>query len=175
MAKVVFYGWKVDQATEALIAKMSSALRGLITRENATIDVSIIDVAVYGEVSHNEGYGLVFGKSIKQVINSNNQLFSLPEAELLLCKDRDRSHRETAFEALKGMASLINKQNTPAPTTLTVCKDSITVGKEVADIIISDNALRYIKELRELLGGGAIEITKGDLKIEIKEKNDGNS
>ncbi len=47
--------------------------------------------------------------------------------------------------------------------------EGITVGGIGADIEITPDEARHLKEIKDLLGGGKMIITKGDLRIEIGE------
>ena len=176
MSKVVFYGWKIDKDIEDLTSRMTTALKTFITNSEITIEVEVIDVAAYGEIKHREGWGFAFGKAIKQVVDCNSQLIGMPDPELLIPNDTNKSYREAALESLKTVAQLLGKSlEDEVPTNVAVRKDGVSIGEEEADIIIPQGTLRYIEQIRDLLGGGAIEITKGDLKVEIKEKNNGES
>jgi len=171
LLKIVFYGWKIDLETEKLIERMAAALRTFIKDKEAVIATSIIDVAVYGTAIHDEGWGFAFGKAIRQVEDNNEQLLAIPDPDLLSPNDTNKIYREAALETLQTVAKFLNegtKEN--VPTNVVVRKEGVSIGKEEANIIIPEDTLKYIQDIRDLLGGGAIEITKGDLKVEIKEK-----
>jgi hypothetical protein len=170
MIRLVFYGWKISKESRTLFERMEKALLGILRGPHDPIKTEIIDVATYGEIDHSEGWGLVFGKAAKQVTDCNGQLLGMPDEELLGPGGTNRPYREAAMETLKAIADHACTTKEEAPTKVAVRKDNVTVGQEDADIIIPEGTLRYIQQIRDLLGGGAIEITKGDLKIEIKEK-----
>ena len=170
MTKIWFYGWKTGKDSVDLFERMFKALKKMVP--DTPIEMLIADVATYGEINHEEGWGLVFGKAVKQVVDCNGLLLGMPDEELLFPGgNSNKAYREAALETLKTIADHLGpKQQEEAPTHVAVRTQGVTVGQEDTDIIIPEGTLRYIQQIRDLLGGGAIEITKGDLKIEIKEK-----
>lgn len=169
MIRLVFYGWKISKESKMLFSRMEKAIIGMVKDQELSIEV--IDVATYGEIDHTEGWGLVFGKAVKQVTDCNGRLLGLPEEELLINRSEEtRPYREAALETLRAIADHIRAKPSEAPIHAAIVKDGVSVGQEGTDIVIPEGTIRYIQQIRDLLGGGTIEITKGDLKIEIKEK-----
>lgn len=173
MTKLFFYLWKCNKDAEDRIAKISSSIQTFAKQQGLSTDegweTKIVDVAIYGDTTHSDGWGVVFGRAIKHVsVLDKNYIIELPEIDLLTPGPENKDRRIRATEALKLLATSISSSSRAAPAQMTLVKDGIRVGKDQGDIIISEEAIKYIKELRDLLGGGDVEITKGDLKVEIK-------
>jgi len=171
MIKVTFYKWKIDKESKKLIKKMTLALQKLL--KNQSLSINIIDVASYGEIKHETGYGLAFGKARRYLSGEN--IFKLPPTKDLDAKSENIAARKKAFETLKNVAELINKASTKEEVPeenieAVVVRENTSIGNsKKADIIIPEDTIDYLRKVRDLLGGGRIEITKGDLHLVIEE------
>ena len=47
---------------------------------------------------------------------------------------------------------------------------NITVGPKFTDIVLTPEEAQHLKNIKDLLGGGTMVITKGDMKIEVKNE-----
>ena len=175
MTKVTFYGWKIDDDTLGLISRMKAALSALATDEvAASLEFHTIDTAAYGETSHDEGWGIAFGKAIKMVSDENGRVLGAPEAELLMPGDTNRSYREAALEVLKTLADhlgVVEKLEEPVESYVET-PEGVTVGQDWADIVIPERQIKYLQEIKDLLShdgklNGKMVIKKGDQKVEI--------
>ena len=104
----------------------------------------------------------------KEYAGSNITLF-LPSLKTL------RSNKKSKVDAWWGIkkladdisVSLMKSKPVEDPVQISVEKDNISFGIG-ANIEITEQEANYLKKIRDLLGGGKMVITKGDLRIEVE-------
>jgi len=166
---VVFYVWDIDPGDEELIRKMSDALlkeTNKINGENLDFDWELfdghkVDDYYHEQIFSDENLVLCFGFDAIDASPKDKEVVELPAI-----KDIKSGELKTeAWEVLKDVAKLIVDGETPVETF--VEKDNISVGIG-ADIEITEKDAEYLKKIRDLLGGGKMVITKGELRIEVE-------
>lgn len=176
MQNIKFYGWKIDTKTRELFIKLKDTINKLLPKELEKIDIEMVDLAVYGSLVHNRGWGLAFGKAINVVSNENGQVLSMPEAHLLLEDKVNTEYRKTGFSILKILVEELSappKKENGIVTAYIEMPDGVTVGTKDADIVIPSEVIKGLLEMRDLLTdsgkkmGGKIIFKQGDKQIEI--------
>jgi len=175
MKKITFYNWRIDSQTRKLIRRIVTTLKTMLL-EPKEPDIALVDVASYGEIKHSDedGEGVVFGKAHRYiwVEDTNSSLRLLPSVEAIEANE-DASIKESVLAVVKGLAEAIEAPEAPhedsEQLSASVAIEGIKIGNDsVSDITIPEDTIDYIKKIRDLLGGGRIEFTKGDLHLVIE-------
>ena len=149
---------------ELLVAKN---LLGILSKDLSIDEIPIDDV--YSVVPMQADVIVYFGKRAKtDAIEGARIVTALPELARLVKNDENTKTRQTAFAHIKGLVIELQKPE-ELPTEVHIeTPAGIKVGRAGLDINITAEEATYLKQIRDLLGGGKMVITKGDLKIEVE-------
>jgi len=173
MIKIAFVTWNMNKEESELLDKIHLYFRGLL--EGKTLEIRIDDLKTLGETSYDYPC-MVFGKqAINYITSSSINNWTLPSLKSMLPEDKfHKQNKLIAFDTLKEVASfLLDSSETTKdeePTQAYVeTKERLTVGAGGFDFNMTEDEANHIKKIRDILGGGKMIITKGDLRIEVEQ------
>jgi len=177
MTNVIFFVWESNTETIDLLAKMTGVLERLL--KDIKIETSVVDVRSHSIPTYTEeGIGIALGEVAYKTICSVNNIdpWQFPSQDLLL-RSEDRPDEEEGIDARKEARALlgqitekiIGKKEKIKKSVYVETKDGHTVGRNLPalDIELTDEELKTICKLKELLKGKKVVITKGEVKIEV--------
>lgn len=165
MEKVTFYTWKIDKDGAKIIEGIGTVLDKMLGEET---EKETIELASYGEFVHQEGWGICFGHLNKITDGTDGQIMEFPVLELLRRGKDNTQYREAALESLEVLANAIKDDVKEEPTTTHVETQGVSVGEAGTDIQVAPHEIDYLNKIKDLLGGGKVVITKGDVRIEVE-------
>jgi hypothetical protein len=154
--------WCVKNPTEdevKFIWKIQNALEKITDVKLDNVMLEMTDS--YARLPEGEWF-VSFGESF-----GNENTYVLPSADDMMSDD---SLKAEGWNEVKVLAEELNSIRIPIakPDSVAVEKEGITFGGIGADIQITTDDAEHLKKIRDLLGGGKMVITKGDLKIEVE-------
>lgn len=164
MTELTFYPWKAGEPEKELLGRIAQTLADLASQ---TVDWQVREIASYGEVIHDAGWGITFPNTTQNVTDRNGQCVELPTLELLFPEPRNKQFRQGAYETLEMVAESIKEEKKPEAKIIVESQEGHTIGKEGTDFEVSEYELEYIKKIRDLIPSCSITITKGDKQIKI--------
>ncbi len=167
---VVYCAWKPkgDEAN-LLVENLHKALTSEVSRlagKDVTIPYAFEDVSPY-ELQKYEDKVYVFALgnlAIERCMYDSE----LPDIKLMV----GGQYKREAWDQVQSAAIIISDRlaqiEAPPVTKVVETEEEITVGGIGADIQMTLEEAEHLKKIKDLLGGGKMVITKGDLKIEVE-------
>jgi len=160
--------WKASKEDIVLANKIILAIgsQAGIKLSAKTDDLSVVEAATQLETPC-----LSFGDMANRQYSTSGSNWVLPDISKLRNIPENTSIRHEAFQKMKeiGEQLVVIAEQEREPTNSHVeMANGVTVGKTCTDISISKEEASYLKQLKELLGGSKIVITKGDTRIEVE-------
>ena len=171
MTNVIFFVWESNTETIDLLAKMTGVLERLL--KDIKIETSVVDVRSHSIPTYTEeGIGIALGEVAYKTICSVNNIdpWQFPSQDALLNEDDGIEARKEARALLEQIAEkIINKKEKLKKSVYVETKDGHKIGRNLSalDVELTDEELRTICKLKEMLKGSKVIITKGELKIEV--------
>ena len=169
--------WKATESDTSLAMKIGSSISSNVVESTINppvIRVSNVSAMEYSEPTTKHSIVIVFGDLARGMLSAQENIYLLPEISRLHAHPKNTESRRQAAEITKIICAKIkemcleksveNKQTEHVETDT-----GIKVGRSGFDINITEQEAEYLKKIRDLLGGGKIVITKGDLKIEVEK------
>jgi hypothetical protein len=164
------YVWKPSDEEMVLVEKM---LEYVVSQADVSTHCEVIDLQTYTRKAETAKFTIAFGDMVfSQLVEDipDDKLCRLPSLDKLLDTPNNASRRRQALQTLDRVASTLQEAavavETPTASHVEL-EDGTTAGKIGTDIQITEQEAEYLKRLKELLGGGKIVVTKGDVKIEV--------
>jgi len=170
--KIELCVWEEPSAEEeklinAIIAKLQKdssdikIVRFSALKSSTPLDDSDIYIA-FGDVAYSALLDL-----------EDKDIYKAPLLSLML-GDNGYSYKVEANEVFKEVIETINKANSKTETEVYVEHQGVTFGPG-GDINITEEEAEYLKKIKDIIGGGTVTITKGNIKLKIEDKNERNS
>lgn len=133
------------------------------------ITVSIYDAKSLGPIETDNSC-VAFGKLAAAEIHACYEHRIAPVLDLMLPSSDDYvSNRQETKDLLANAIKEILKAEKEEPTSTYVeTPKGITVGTDGCQINITEQEAEHLKKIKDILGGGRMVITKGDLRIEVE-------
>lgn len=158
-------GWDIKQEESELLYKISSKIRELIDVN----DLDITDLKI-SEVAEKDIY-IAFGDVAYNSLSDKEDTWKAPTLSLMLgVGDKVNKYRQKTIDIIKEIADSIKREQELKDRELYVETQHKSIGLN-GDIKISMEEAKYLKTIKDILGGGTIVIRKGDSEIRI-EKNE---
>jgi hypothetical protein len=164
MIELTFYPWRAGEPELQLLERIAKTLASLADQP---VDWSVREIASYGEVVHDTGWGITFPNTTQNVSAENDQCVELPTLDLLFPEPRNKQFRQGAYETLEMVAGATKEEKEPEAKLVVESPEGHTVGKKGTDFEISEQELEYAKKIRDLIPGCSITIKKGDMQIKV--------
>lgn len=167
--------WDAGEGHEELAGKIYKAIIKHATTDEAAYKSRIRDakslhlgtldspIIAFGRMAYNTA------SSHKHIDNPN--MWMLPELSKLVDTEENRETRMAVGEQIKAIGQELKvwvEKQLEAPSVHVETHEGITIGLAGTDILITESQADYLKRLKDLLGGGKMVITKGDLRIEVE-------
>ena len=144
------------------------------TRESAALAGTIHDVITHGDLDTDKPC-IAFGAGAEGNTKTSSKLWLMPLVSALVPSDDNVDSRREGLKLIKEMAPELDKvilstvaKANEEPIETFVEKDGVTIGQAGVDIEITEAEAKYLKRIKDLLGGGKMVVTKGDLRIEVE-------
>ena len=171
--EICYVHWKGSREAQTFIEKINTYLE---KESGEKIEYKIKDAAVFGEVK-TDCNCVCFGSGYKRLIETSKTLFVLPVIEDLMAeRGKKETKKKLAREMMKSIASHLSsfdaiheekqEKKVEPETSAHIEKDGISIGTKGTDIVIPRELIQPLKSIKELIGGGKMIITKGDIRIE---------
>ena len=170
MDKVIFAVWNVSYDGKELLDKIKEYF---ISKLNKPIAIIVEDLKRLGSTDYDEDKEvkavIVFGKTAANYLSSHLMVVVPGVEEMMPHCMPWLENKKALMEALNEVAESLNKPPVPPTHVSLETKEKVSVGLTACDINITKNEVEHVKRIRDILGGGKIVITKGDIKIEVEE------
>lgn len=144
------------------------------TRGSVALAGTIHDVITHGDLDTDKPC-IAFGAGAESNTKTSSKLWLMPLVSALVPSDDNVDSRKEGLKLIKDMGPELDKvileivaKVEEEPTETFVEKDGVTIGKAGVNIEITEEEAKYLKRIKDLLGGGKMVITKGDLRIETE-------
>jgi len=159
--------WKMTSNQEELLKLLLQVIKDSLEEKIIPIDdLSSVEPQPADYIIY---FGAMAGKYADEI--KKKQIWELPDLCELENKPENKAMRKRAFEKLKAIIEFI--KNDTAIEEKKICvetEDKVTIGRINSDICITEQEAKYLKQIRDLLGGGKMVIQKGDLRIEVESE-----
>lgn len=157
------YVWKVPKELHKTLEGIATFVSNGIGEEVKVDDLSCMEECNCDNV-------LYFGGNVSRYINQakHKNQWEFPDIEVLTNTDENKITRKVAFDKLKAVIEYISQHKTEDKKVFIEMPSGVTFGRIDANILISEQEATYLKQIRNLLGGGKMVITKGDIRIEVE-------
>jgi calcineurin-like phosphoesterase family protein len=159
---VVFIFPTLDKKQQELLTNICDWIK---TKTNE--EIVLWDVFFEEREINPEDVLIVFGDRAYNQIKKDveNKIFKAKSFQKMI------SDPECKRDTLKTLQEALEWLETQKDKELVVSKGDVTIGFG-GQIQLTEKEVEYLVNLKEILGGGDILITKGDLTLEIKERKD---
>ena len=176
MSKIIFCAWGITPEQQKLLEGIEKYTLSKL-EENNLIDyeIDIVDPKLYESSEFNDPVILFSSHNLDNVTFKNPTVSQAPPLKELTT-GRDKVEKKK--EVVKIIDEFIEYLIIPRPTEsiieeskveTVIEKDNITFGLTSGDILITEDEAKHLKKIKDILGGGKMIITKGELRIEIGE------
>jgi hypothetical protein len=166
MKEVVFVGWDLTKEETELLDRIKEYFINLTDNK---LTVKIEDLKVFGEKTYASSC-IIFGNVANQyVVASKYKKWLVSEPKRMLPDYDDYlAYKKKTFDVLQEASVAILKASKEEPISVHIeTPEGITVGPDGCQINITESEAEHLKTIRDILGGGKMVITKGDLRIEV--------
>ena len=161
--KVAFCIWGANEEERALVDKIAGVFIDTIAKTEVII--SVRDLKTY-ELNEEFDFYVAFGSLAQKSLE--HSFLAAPSLASMLGTEAITYKTET-MNILNALWQKIKLEDKSSHTTAVETPEGITVGGLGADIIITEKEAEHLKKVKDLLGGGKMVITKGNLRIEVGE------
>jgi len=159
--------WKANEEDFELAKTIMAVIQ---TYTDVELNIKIDDLSTV-EATDIDSPCVAFGHMANKQYNCTSINWVLPEISKLRSDPDNKLIREEAFERMGEICqqlTAVAEQKEEETNSHVEMSDGVTVGKVGTDFCISEQEVQYLKQLKELLNGSKIIITKGDIKIEVE-------
>jgi hypothetical protein len=145
----------------------------ILKETEGNVNVNIEDLKTTGHIE-TEYPCLIFGHEVENLasLDTKGIVFKLPPLkEMIEGGSNVKEYKQEVVNKIKELVKVLSEpEKVKEKIKLAVeTKEKITVGSIGCDIIITETEASHLKKIKDILGGGKIVITKGELRIEIGE------
>jgi len=165
MKELAFVVWDVGEKEQKLLYSIEVYVRKLFNGQQVKIHID--DLKTLGEKNYDIPC-VVFG-SLADSCAEYKERWLVPDLKMMLPNHENfMTHKKTTMDTLLQAATAVLEAKEPEPVTTHVeTPEGITVGADGCQINITEAEATHLKNIKNILGGGKMVITKGDLKIEV--------
>jgi hypothetical protein len=157
------YVYKATKAELQVAKNLLSVLSKGLGLEEIPID------DVYSVNPDHADVAICFGGFIQDDVTAGvNKVVKLPGLPMLIKNEKNIHTRQITFNTITQLVSELQQPEEPPTEAFIETPAGIKVGRAGLDINITAEEANYLKQIRDLLGGGKMVITKGDLRIEVE-------
>ena len=163
MKKIALIGWNLKTEDIELLERIKKFILDISNKHEVVID----DIKSSGNAEYDDPC-LVFGYKAINYTKFNNKHWQLPNTRTLLSNNEEK---RLAARTIQEAINILSVEEEPVvPTEMCVeTEDGTKVGPSFGDIQITAEEADHLKKIRDILGGGKMVLTKGDLRLEINE------
>ena len=175
MSKIIFCAWGITQEQQKLLEGIRKyTLTKLDEKKLEDCDVDIVDAKLYESSEFDDPVIVFCNHKLDNVIFKNHQPnYAPPLKELVSGKEKIKKKKEVVEIIERLIDYLLLPEPEPVeevpPIEAVIEHQGIKVGETTGDILISEQEAIHLKKIKDILGGGKLVITKGDLRIEVGE------
>ena len=166
MKELVFVVWGANKKETELIEGIKKYTENLFGDQE--VEITVDDLKTLGEKTY-ETPCVIFGGVARSGANYQSG-WLVPSLNMMLPEqDGYIKYKKKTMDTLAQAVAYILTAKKPEPTTTCVeTPEGITVGPDGCQINITEAEAAHLKKIKEILGGGKMIITKGDVKIEVE-------
>jgi hypothetical protein len=158
--------WNITKEEHELAERVRKFIINTLPEELRSRDIKIHDLKVYGDLV-SDGPVLLFGTANGQDVSAE-PVFHVCKLKDMLGEDHLK-HKRKVTKKIEELTAYIESSESESKVEKYIeTPEGITVGGIGADIQITEEEANHLKRIKEILGGGKMVITKGDLKIEVE-------
>lgn len=156
---------RASQEELLLASKIASTLKQEVKKVGKEIKTVIHDVGVHGVISPE--VSIMFGNLIG-VSGPKDTSWMAPKLSRMMAVNEDvHALKQNVMDIIREVADYYRGKEEPMHMHVET-PEGITVGGLGAMIKITEKEAEHLKKIRDILGGGKMVITKGDLRIEVE-------
>ena len=168
---VNLYYWKPNAEDKKLGLKILTAIEAIVAQSISDIALEPHECVVnVEEVRPLCEFNIVFGDMAVGQLPDGSRWYDLGNINNLHRSSNKPAVRDKAFAIMCGLAddmlSSLRERQTQTEVHVET-PDGTTVGQIGTDIVVTEAEAEYLSQLKELLKGSKVVVTKGDIKIEV--------
>jgi hypothetical protein len=171
---IILAGFQIPDEGWDLFTKIQHAISKLVDADSrGHLNIMQYDLASY-ELKPEEqdsSWVYVFGEVAQKSIGKVNYFIPMPDLRHA-CNNPDARKQAnlTLKESIPLLINYLDKKVTPEKKVEVHVETptNLTVGTTGCDFCVTEKEAEYLKKILDILGGGKMVITKGDLRIEVE-------
>ena len=166
MKELAFVVWDLSPNDAKLLSNIKKYTEGLFGDEE--VNITIDDLKSLGETTYQVPC-IIFG-GMADNCAQYKEAWVVANLEMMQPEHDDYvAHKKRTMETLTEAVGRILRAKEPEPISTHVeTPEGITVGPDGCQINITEAEADHLKKIKEILGGGKMVITKGDIRIEVE-------
>jgi len=166
MKELAFVVWDAGEKERKLLDGIEVYVRKLFKDEKVKIQID--DLKAIGETSYDIPC-IIFG-GVADTCAEYKERWLVSDLKMMLPDHEGfMKHKKSTMDVLTEAVSHLLAAKEPEPiSTHLETPEGITVGPDGCQINITEAEAIHLKNIKDILGGGKMVITKGDLKIEVE-------
>jgi len=168
MKKVVFAVWHASGKDMKFLEKVEEYF---ISKLDVPVKVKVDDLKSIGSVVYGDDIEgvVVFGKTASNYCSFDSRILAPGVKEMLPDHEGFMANKKILLDTLELLAKNLNGPEELVVQACVETPEKVSVGLTGCDINITEAEAIHLKRIRDILGGGKMVITKGDLRIEVTE------
>jgi hypothetical protein len=172
---VVFVGFQISKEGWELLDKAQNAITKLAQKagyekqiRTVTFDLVSYDIT---KEEFADSWTYIYGEVAKKNLKEQPVPWtSLPAIKDILSNPEVRTEANEKLQAsIPELVKWLSREKVEEVKTHVETATGLTAGTIGCDFCITDKEAEYLKKIKDILGGGKMVITKGDLKIEVEK------
>jgi hypothetical protein len=172
---VVFVGFQISKEGWELLDKVQHAITKLVEEAGYKKDIHTVtfDLVSY-EADRDvfeDSWTYVYGETAKKNLKEQPVPWtSLPAIKDILSNPEIRREANDKLkDSIPELVKWLNRTPVEEVKTCVETPSGLTVGTTGCDFCVTEKEAEYLKKILDILGGGKMVITKGDLRIEVEK------
>jgi len=169
MNTIYLVTWGLDKIDLVLTEGIQKYFSKLLKEEKKQFTVVLHDIKTLGETTYVDPC-VIFGVEAKNYCTFNGKTWVLPSMKTMrLGAAACQQNKQKVFNTLISISKNIDKEVTVEPVELYVqTEEGVTMGSDnICDIQITEKEATHLKNIKNILNGGTMTITKGDITIKV--------
>jgi len=162
---IAFCTWGASLTEQDLLKKIIEVFKSDIFKHEANIVTVDLKSMEYDE---RHDICVAFGDNAGRYIKAG--CLVCPSLKQMIEGPNTKQNKTRTWHRLNEAANLLSKVEVKTKNIHVKTPANITVGPKFTDIVLTPEEAQHLKNIKDLLGGGTMVITKGDMKIEVKNE-----
>ena len=173
MSKIIFCAWGITPEQQKLLEGIEKYTLTKLEENNLSYEIDIVDPKLYESSEFNDPVIVFSNHNLDNVTLKHPTVSYAPHLkELTTGKDKVEKKKDV----VRIIDEFIEYLMVPKPVEsiiepvveAVIEQQGIKFGSLFGDILITEQEATHLKKIKDILGGGKMVITKGELKVEVE-------